>query len=389
MDPDNTNNFVHGDISPDESLFQKISRKIKEFAQRQPPKRRLAIVSGVSIGVLISGVAGLQLYGPEAPEPDPLPVIESTYEPPPPAPTTVASRLSGVQVDPSLDARPVTAVVIENSIDARPQAGLKDAGVVFEAIAEGGITRFLALFQTEQPDHIGPIRSARPYYVRWARGFDAAYVHSGGSPEALALLRAIGVKDMDHGNYPGSFDRVSNRYAPHNVYTSMARLDQLRGSLGFNASEFTGFERIPPPDPDGEATPASGNEKASTIVFDISSANYNTSYTYNGETNTYARVMAGVPHVDERSGQQIQPTVLIALETSYGIHSNGIHSVYGNIGSGNILVFQNGEVVAGSWSKPTDTAELKFLDSAGNPLLLQPGQAWITAIPSGRYSYGP
>ena len=80
-------------------------------------------------------------------------------------PKTVASRLSGVQVSPALAALPVTAVMIENSDAARPQSGLSDAGVVYEAIAEGGVTRFMALYEENQPSSIGPIRSARPFYI--------------------------------------------------------------------------------------------------------------------------------------------------------------------------------------------------------------------------------
>ncbi|MCP5939883.1 DUF3048 domain-containing protein, partial [Klebsiella pneumoniae] len=85
-----------------------------------------------------------------------------------PKPTTVANTLTGLQVAPDVNQRPVTGVMIENSTDARPQSGLDQAGVVFEAIAEGGITRFLALFQDTQPDYVGPVRSSRPYYVQWA-----------------------------------------------------------------------------------------------------------------------------------------------------------------------------------------------------------------------------
>ncbi len=86
-------------------------------------------------------------------------------------PQTVASPLSGVEVDPSVASRQITSVMIENSGEARPQSGLLEADVVFEAIAEGGVTRFLALYQAGAPQAIGPIRSARPYYVDWAATF--------------------------------------------------------------------------------------------------------------------------------------------------------------------------------------------------------------------------
>lgn len=392
----NTQNPSQQLASNGKNPLQRVLARIRGSLMQKPSKKRLAIVSVLCLVLLGGGVGALQMYGPKAPEPDPVPEVVSNYVPPPAAPTTVASKLTGVQIEPALNERPVTGIMIENSIDARPQSGLVDAGVVFEAIAEGGITRFLALFQEAQPDYIGPIRSARPYYVRWAAGFNAGYVHSGGSGEALALIGSLGVRDMDHGRHSGSFDRVSNRYAPHNVYTSMARLDALRSELGYNSGDINGFERIAPPLNDPKipdqtpVTPASTNEKASSMTFNISSANYNTSYTYNKDLNNYARVMAGQPHTDERSGKQIAPNVVIALEVPYGIHADKVHSVYNNVGTGPVTVFQNGEVIkGGTWSKENDTAPLKFKNPDGSPLLLQPGQTWITAIQAGKYSYAP
>jgi hypothetical protein len=328
------------------------------------------------------------------------PIIIKQEDPEPIKPTTVASKLTGVQVTPELNERPITGVMIENSIDARPQSGLTEAEVIFEAVAEGGITRFLALYQINQPDYIGPIRSARPYYVQWAAGFDAAYAHSGGSGEALNLIRALGVKDMDHGNYPSYFDRVSNRYAPHNVYTSMARLDSLRAEKGFTTSTFEPFARKTETEVeinenvnDETVQPATPTiptvTKASVIDFNISGILYNTNFSFDATTNTYARKMAGQAHLDEKSSLQIKPSVVIALITAKGYHPDGVHTTYTTIGSGEILVFQNGEVITGKWSKASDKAPLKFTTMADLPLELQPGQTWITVIPSGRVSYTP
>lgn len=379
---ENQNNNLHNINFPID-VTKSTSKKDRIISAlfSKPPLQRLRIVAGISTLVLVGGLYVLYNYGPKPPDPSPEPYVVSNYVPPPPA--TKASPLTGVQVEPALSERAVTGVMIENSIDARPQAGLIDAGVVFEAIAEGGITRFLALFQESQPDYIGPIRSARPYYVRWAAGFDAAYAHSGGSGEALALIRSIGVKDMDHGNNPGYFDRVSTRYAPHNVYTSMARLDSLRQANNFNTSDFTPFSRAT------EETPSTKGDPATSISFDISSPLYNTSYAYDATTKTYARTMAGQPHLDDKSGAQIRPSVVIALYTNFGYHPDGVHSTYQNVGSGNVLVFQNGVAVNGRWSKPSDTASLKLTTVDGSDLILEPGQTWITAIPEGRVAFSP
>ncbi len=371
--------------------------KIKTFLTSKPSKKQLIIIGGITAGLLTLTTTLVIALGNREPSPALEPIVKQEIVPKEIKPVTEASRLTGVQVSPELNKRPITGIMIENSIDARPQAGLTDAGVVFEAIAEGGITRFLALFQVGQPEYIGPIRSARPYYVQWAAGFRASYVHSGGSGEALNLIRSIGVKDMDHSNYPSYFDRVSNRYAPHNVYTSMERLDNLRGTLGFTTSKFEPFTRIEQPEPTKlkvkektETTPAEASKTlANKIEFNISSPLYNTSYSYNAETNTYARVQAGQPHLDERSGKQINPSVVVAMVTSFGPHPDGVHSQYTVVGSGKLVVFQNGEVLKGTWSKSSSTASLLFKDDKGKNMELQPGQTWITAIPDGRVSYTP
>ncbi len=356
--------------------------KFKQWIHKKPTKKHLALIGGISAFVLFAGsAAALTLIkNPETLNPEP--VVQTTYVPPP---DPIYSPLTGVEVTDEQVARPVTGIMVENSIDARPQSGLIEAGVVFEAIAEGGITRFLALFQEARPGNVGPIRSARPYYVEWVKGFDASYLHSGGSGEALALIRTLGVKDIDHGNYSTRVaDRVSSRYAPHNVYSNFDKIDTINNELGFTTSNITPFGRKDP-SPLAEGSVYT----AKTINFDISGANYNTSYTYDPATNTYARVMAGRPHTDQESGKQISPNVVIALITDYSIHPDRVHSVYRTTGTGEVLVFQDGNVTIGTWKKDTQSAPLEFFGTDGTTLQMNAGQKWITAIPAGRTTYAP
>lgn len=291
------------------------------------------------------------------------------------APTTGPSPLTGVEVSLDLVKMPVTGIMIENSPDARPQSGLKDAGVVYEAIAEGGITRFLALYQEAQPDYIGPVRSARPYYVDWVLGYDAGYAHVGGSPDALAAIKSLGVKDLDQFSNPGAYQRISSRYAPHNVYTSRAALRTLEQSKGYNSSTFTGFERK-------KETAVTAVPTARVIDITLSGFLYNTHYDYDQTSNTYKRVMAGKPHVDERSGVQLSPKNLVALVLPYSIASDGIHSIYGTVGSGKAIYFLDGTRVEGTWEKKGSKDPLILKDAAGANMKLNPGQTWITAIKS-------
>lgn len=299
-----------------------------------------------------------------------------------PKPTTVASNLSGLQVAPEINQRPVTAVMIENSPDARPQAGLKDASVVFEAIAEGGITRFLALFQDTQPDYIGPIRSSRPYYLDWLLPFDAAYAHVGGSGEALAQIKQLGIKDMDQFSNSGGYNRVSNRYAPHNVYSSTEKLDLLEKQKGYTSSKFTGFVR--------KAEAKSVTPNAVSIDFAVSGPLYNSHYDYDAASNSYLRNEGGKPHIDERSNAQIAAKVVIALVIPHVTEADGHHNSYSTVGSGAMFVFQDGVVTKGTWQKASRSAQFVFTNEAGQTLKLNPGKTWLTMVSNaGAVSYKP
>ncbi|MDQ2973263.1 MAG: DUF3048 domain-containing protein [bacterium] len=351
-----------------------LTTKLKNKWGKASKNQRIAFV--VAAVLVLSSVAfGIyQIISPKPLPPAPEPIVEAPKVEEPPKPTTEPSRLSGVEVSIELNQRSITGVMIENSVDARPQAGLKDAGVVFEAIAEGGITRFLALFQEGQPDYIGPVRSARPYYIDWLMGFDAAYTHAGGSGEALSLIRQLGIKDIEHGVNGGAFQRVSNRYAPHNLYTSSAALDAVKSQRGYNTSTFTSLARA--------VEAASATPNAISINLNPSTSLYAVRYDYSAATNSYNRVLAGRPHIDERSGAQLSPKVVVAMIVPYSINPNRIHSVYGTIGTGKATVFQNGIATEGTWTKADRASQIVLKDAAGNPIGLNPGQTWFTMLSS-------
>lgn len=298
--------------------------------------------------------------------------------PPPPPPT---SPLTGRIVESAtIAARPVTGIMIENSPEARPQSGLYQADMVYEAIAEGGVTRFLSVYQESQPDRIGPIRSARPYYVDYIAGLDGSYGHVGGSPEALQDIKSLGVKDLDQFFNASAYTRISGRYAPHNVYSDFGRLDSLNQSKGYTSSKFTPFERKI----DVPQTPT-----AITITFTLSGPNYNAQFNYDQASNSYLRSQAGSPHKDESTGKQINPKVVIALVTTKGYDPDGYHTEYTTTGTGKLFVFQDGIVSEGTWSKPDRKSSLVLTDKYGMPMKLNAGQTWITLVASAndlRYS---
>lgn len=298
---------------------------------------------------------------------------------------TVPSTLTGLPVDPSVNQRTVTGVMIENSLQARPQAGLGQAGVVFEAVAEAGITRFLALYQDTAPDNVGPIRSARPYFVEWSLGFDAGYSHVGGSPEALNDIKTWHVRDLNQFYNGGSYHRISSRPAPHNVYTSIATLNKLEVDKGYTTSKYTGFARKKK-----AFRPKNQAVTAKSISLNVSGAAYNVNYAYDAATNSYARSEGGAPHIDANTGKQIKPVVVIALVIPYNLEADGYHSNYGIIGSNQVFIFQDGQVIKGTWSKKSDTDQLAFKDDQGKTIRLDPGFTWLTAVTGAdKVSYSP
>lgn len=282
------------------------------------------------------------------------------------------SPLTGIEVSPDLAKRPVRGVIIENSPDARPQSGLHEAGVVFEAIAEGGITRHLALYQESRPALFGPVRSLRPYFLEWGKTFDAAVAHVGGSPEALQYARDSGMKDLDQFSNSGSFYRANDRYAPHNMYTTSDLLDALMSQKGFNESKFTPWTR--------KADAPSSAPNASNIAVNISSQLYSSSYTYEPASNSYLRNLAGSAHKDRESGKQINPKVVVVMKIPQNVLSDG-HLKMPTAGSGEVTVFQDGLAVTGKWEKAGAFDQYKFSDPAGTEITLNTGQTWVVALP--------
>ncbi len=334
-------------------------------------KKWLIIDSALLVVVIVAALGIYALYRHLTQLP-PLPKTRAVKQVP--KPTTVPSRLTGLDTSPDLNNRPITGVMIENSPDARPQSGLLDAGVVYEAIAEGGITRFLALYQEAQPDYIGPVRSARPYYLDFILPFQGALAHVGGSPEALQQINALHVRNLDEFANAAAYKRISTRFAPHNVYTSSSSLDAVERKNGYTTSTFTGFPRKK----DSPLKTAT----ASKIDFSVSSFLYNAHYDYDPSTNTYKRSEGGKPHTDEKSQKQLAPKVVIAVVMSYAIESDGKHSQYGTTGSGNAYVFQDGGVTKGKWSKASRTDQITFTDTQGQTIKLNAGQTWISLVAS-------
>ncbi|MBR6097208.1 DUF3048 domain-containing protein [Candidatus Saccharibacteria bacterium] len=284
-----------------------------------------------------------------------------------------------------------TCVMIENSPDARPQSGLDQAGVVFEANAEGGITRFMAIYQEAKPQFLGPIRSLRMTYAEMAKPFHCSILHMGGAGNALNLVRNNSeFRDLEGMFYErkwvwreGRAIAGKKRYGPHNVYTSFTKIDAWNYDKGYNTSAFNGFARIDPDQP-----PAEVERNATVINIKMSSDTFNPVFTYNPDTNSYLRAhKRGGAHMsayEDGTQVQISPKVVIAAKVNSYIRpgSREGYADYTTTGENQAYIFQNGTVTIGTWKREDANAELKFYDGDGNIIKLNRGQVWISLYPS-------
>jgi hypothetical protein len=286
-----------------------------------------------------------------------------------------------VAVEPALADRPITGVVIENHPDARPQAGLGEAGVVYEANAEGGITRFLAFFLESRPATIGPVRSLRTYFVDWGLEFNSPVAHAGGNADALDLVRPLGMKDINaldsaaDGFYRDKTRRVATE---HTLFTTSDRLDGLLQRYGFaKPASFTASPRkADAPNP----APPHPN-----VRINFSYGGFQVDYAYDPATNYYARNMAGVPHLDRNTGAQIRVKNLVIqmMPTSYGTTRIGEQTVImGTVGRGQGWVLRDGDVVPVTWVKDSHNARTQLIGADGKDVPLNPGNTWYEIVPT-------
>lgn len=299
----------------------------------------------------------------------------------PEKPKLEASPLTGLLIDPALAQRPIVSVVIENHPLARPQSGLSEAGVVYEALAEGGITRFQAFFLENRPKEMGPVRSLRPYFVSWGLEFNAPIAHVGGSADALDMVQPLNVKDINQFYNAGTFYRSRDRQAPHNVYTTSDLMDALLQKNGFfNPANFKATPRV-------RAETPSKSPLRPNISIDYSYSDFRVDYQYDSATNTYLRFLAGQPHIDRNTGQQIRVKNVVVqyMRTSYGRSRAGEQLVImGTPGSGKAVVFRDGEAYEGTWSKAAHTDRTSLKDAAGKEIELNRGNTWYSIVPVGK-----
>lgn len=331
-------------------------------------------------------------------------------------PKGIYSHLTGLPVDNESDlTAPAYCIQTPNGMDgARPQAGLDEAGVVFEAIAEAGITRFAAIYQNPSSAIIGPIRSLRLYYLEWDTPFDCTIVHAGGAPDALQAVARGGYKDLTE-NYTYMYRGTYGARRWNNLFTTSAYLAKMSSDRGYSSSNIKGFTRMTPDDATRSRMDSLAEEKL--VIYEPSTgktaklaaktpniainfggiANFNVRYKYDLESNTYLRSYeSGSSHdiyscpagdlgeknpENKCTSKQLAPTVVVAMIVQEKMASDNYHQDITATGSGTAYVFQNGTSIKGTWKKSSDAEQIRFYTPDGSEIALVPGQTFVEAVP--------
>ncbi|MBR3116112.1 DUF3048 domain-containing protein [Candidatus Saccharibacteria bacterium] len=327
----------------------------------------------------------------------------------------VYSNLTGeVLADASLKNAPAYCIQTPNGTDgARPHAGLNQAGVIFEAIAEAGITRFAAIYQNPTASIIGPIRSLRIYYLQWDTPFDCTIVHAGGSGDALAAV-SRGYKNLDE-NYSYMYRGTYGSRLWNNLFTTAGNLRRFSEDNNYTTSEIKGFARMTPEESERSRIDELVIEKLNIVkpstkntaelkpaVANISFrlggwGDFNVNYQYDATSNKYLRSYeSGSQHQvyscpegdgggnpeDSCNLTQMTPSVVIAMMVSERRAADNYHEDIDVIGMGDAYIFQNGVALSGTWKKDSTESQIQFLDSDNKEIRLAPGQTMITAVPN-------
>ncbi len=296
-------------------------------------------------------------------------------------------------------------IMIENHLEARPQSGISNADIVYEAIAEGGITRFLTIFYCQDAETVGPVRSARTYFVDFLSEYGPfpLYAHVGGAntPGPANALGQIndygwgGYNDLNQFSigfpvYVRDYDRLGRTVATeHTVYSSTTKLwDYAKSKRKLTNEDEEGakwnedFVAYKFKDDAG----AAARPAAQTIAYDFweGYSEYSVSWAYDKTSNTYKRSNGGKAHTDLNNKQQLTAKNVVVLFMKESRANDGydgnLHMLYGTKGTGNAKIFYDGTEIDGTWSKKNRTAHLYIKDKRGNDIEFNRGQIWFSVV---------
>lgn len=293
----------------------------------------------------------------------------------------IFSKLTGLEITEEQAAVRPIAVMLDNQYRARPQAGLSDAEVVFEVLAEGYITRYMAIFQAYEPEVIGPVRSSRPYYIQRALEFNPLYVHVGGSMQALTDIINLQMADIDGLSVgAGVFYRTSHKNMPHNAYSSH---DGIRKEADrknyFTEVEFAGM-------PISYETYTLEGDAANEITIwykeasSTDSVGYSIAFKYDTEQEQYLRYVNGQAHLDEETDIHLYTDNIIVQEVPHKTLDSAGRREVSMIGSGRGYYLNKGLYVPIKWEKTGTYNQTTYFYEDDSELILNPGRTWVQVI---------
>ena len=299
------------------------------------------------------------------------------------------------------------AVMIENSAESRPQSGLSRADIVYEAIAEGWITRMMGLFYCNTPMEniiFAPVRSARTYFVDWVSEYDALYNHVGGAgrcaddtvderAKALCQIDRFGIKDLDQFGigYPDCYrnpDRLDHPVATeHTMVCFSENLYKIAEKREWTNTDEKGIAWDKnyrqwqfKDDPKEVERGTTGNIN---IVFAKGYDDYDVLWSYDKTANSYKRSTGGKLHLDLETKEALMAkNIVVQISEITGPVDDHAHILYDTLGSGKALIFQDGKAIVGSWSKKSRIGRTVFSDSVGKEIEFTRGPVWIEVVPS-------
>ncbi|WHY01051.1 DUF3048 domain-containing protein [Neobacillus sp. DY30] len=287
-----------------------------------------------------------------------------------------AYPLTGVGSESKTDGRAV-AVMVNNHPKARPQSGLDKADIVYELLAEGDVTRFLAVFQSEKPENIGPVRSARDYYIDLAKGLDALFIAHGYSEDARKLLESDFVDNLNGMVYDGTlFKRASFRAAPHNSYITYENV--LKGA---KEKEYS-MNQSPPAFQflsEEESKSLDGDVANSVMISYSASGVFNSTYEYDTTVGKYKRYSNGDQTIDYETKKPILLDNLLVIETTHEVIDEVAHKAIDLTSGGSGYLLQKGKVMEVEWKN--DNGIIVPIKN-GEVIPFVQGKTWVNVVPA-------
>lgn len=327
--------------------------------------RAIALAAAAATTLTMSGCA----IG-SSPMPAPTPEYTSTYSPPP---ATVLTPLTGEVIPAGTALGPSLAAKIDNHADARPQIGLEHTDLVFEEMVEGGLTRYVAVWQSDVPAQIGPIRSIRPMDPDIISPLGGIVAYSGGQQRFVQLMKDTNVYNAIHGQADTAdvMFRTPDKSAPHNVVVKAPELIAQHADIVAPAQQFAFAVDL--------ASSSGVREGSRTSVIALRFGAPSTpSWTYDAASERYLRAQAGGPDLDTAGAQLSAANVIVVrvpVSNDGGVPKTEL------IGSGEAWVSTGGGTVHATWTKGSRTASIRLVDDTGTVVRLAPGNSWIELVP--------